>query len=122
MRKLLRNLAVLLILLALPAAALAQGQLGALTGLVTDPSGAAVPEATISVTSVQTGISVTAKSSSAGYYRVPMAPGTYRLETQKDGFKTEVADQVVVPGEQVVTLDVSLQVGSQTQTVDYRVR
>ncbi|HEV2381889.1 MAG TPA: TonB-dependent receptor [Terriglobia bacterium] len=118
MRKLLRNLAILLILLALPAAALAQGQLGALTGLVTDPTRAAVPGALITVTNIATGISSTAKTSDAGYYRVPVLPGTYRVEAEKAGFKAEVLDQVVVPVEQVVTLDVSLQVGSQTQTVE----
>jgi hypothetical protein len=118
MRKLLRNLAVLLVLLALPAAALAQGDLGALTGLVTDPTGRSVPGTLITVTNIATGISSTAKTSDAGYYRVPVLPGTYRVEAEKAGFKAEVLDQIVVPVEQVVTLDVSLQVGSQTQTVE----
>src|ERR1700722_19719846 len=120
MRKFLRFLAVLLVLLELPAGALAQGQLGAVTGLVTDSSGAVVPEALITATNTQTGISVTAKSSDAGYYRVPLLPGTYRVSAEKADFKAEVVDQVVVPVEQVVTLDVQLQLGSQTQTVEVK--
>ena len=41
-----------------------------------------------------------------------------QLETEKSGFKTEVADQVVELVAQVATIDVTLQAGSQTQTVE----
>ena len=98
--------------------AFGQGNLGAITGTVMDTTGGVVPEAALTITNVDTGAIWTAKASSAGYYRVPVPPGTYRLETQKDGFKTEVSDHVVVPVAQVVTIDVTLQVGSQTQTVE----
>jgi hypothetical protein len=89
-----------------------QGSLGAITGSVLDTSGAVVPEAALTITNVDTGVIWTAKSSSAGYYRVPVPPGTYRLEAQKEGFKNEVADHIVVPVAQVVTVDVTLQVGN----------
>ena len=72
----------------------AQGNLGALTGTVLDPSGAAIPGAEIVVTSVETGGHWTIKSSSAGYYRLPVPPGTYRLEAQTGGFKKAVAEDV----------------------------
>lgn len=117
MRRLARNLAALLALLVLPTTALAQGDLGALTGLVTDPTGASVPDTLITVTNTATGISSTAKTSSAGYYRVPLSPGTYRLEAQKEGFKVTVEDNLAVPVAQVVTVDLALQVGSSTQQV-----
>ncbi len=95
----------------------AQGDLGALTGSVVDPSGAVVPDAPITITNVATGVNWTVKSSSAGYYRLAVPPGEYRLEAQKQGFKTAVADNIVVPVAQVVTVDFTLQVGSSTQTV-----
>ena len=98
--------------------AFGQGSLGAITGTVMDSSGGVVPEATLTITNIETGLKVTAKSSSAGYFKVPVPPGTYKMETEKPGFKTEVSDNVVVPVAQVVTVDVTLQVGSQSQTVE----
>jgi hypothetical protein len=101
----------------LPASAFAQGDLGALTGSVLDPSAAVVPEATITLTNVDTGVHWTVKSSSAGYYRVPVPPGKYQLRAEKEGFKVAIADNIVVPVAQVVTVDLTLQVGSSTQEV-----
>jgi hypothetical protein len=94
-----------------------QGDLGALTGSIVDPSGAVVPEATLAITNVNTGAQWSIKSSSAGYYRVPVPAGTYRVEVRKEGFKTAVASNIVVPVAQVVTIDLTLQVGSATQSV-----
>ncbi|MGD0921840.1 MAG: carboxypeptidase regulatory-like domain-containing protein [Terriglobia bacterium] len=116
MRKLSKALWVALLLL-LPAFAYAQGTLGALTGTVTDPTGALVPEATINITEMKTGVITNTASSSAGYYRVPVPPGTYRLEAKKEGFKTAVAENIVVPVAQVVTIDLTLQVGSVAESV-----
>jgi hypothetical protein len=95
----------------------AQGTLGALTGTVLDPSGAAVPGATIVVTNTATNTQWNIKSSSAGYYRLPVPPGTYRLEAAIEGFKKAVADNIVVPVAQVVTIDLTLQVGSKAESV-----
>ena len=103
--------------LLLPVLAFAQGDRGALTGVVTDPSGAVVPEAVISIVETRTGSATKAASSSAGYYRVSVPPGTYRIEASKEGFKTAVAENIVVPVAQVVTIDLTLQVGSTTQSV-----
>jgi len=96
---------------------LGQGNLGAITGTIQDPSGAAVPDLPLTITNVETGVKWTATTSSAGYYRVAVPPGTYRLEAQQQGFKREVADKILVPVAQVVTVDLTLQVGSQTETV-----
>src|ERR1051326_2504761 len=117
MRSLARIVALSQAFTALPVAGWAQGQLGALTCLITDPSGAAGPDPGITVTSLTTGETASAKSSGAGYYRLPLAPGTYRLEAQKEGFKAAVEENIVVPVAQVVTVDLSLQVGSAAQQV-----
>jgi len=104
-------------LLLLPSLAFAQGTRGALTGSVTDPTGALVPEATITITEMKTGVTTTVASSSAGYYRVPVPPGTYRLEAKKEGFKTAVAENIVVPVAQVVNIDFTLQMGNIAESV-----
>src|SRR5213080_4735218 len=95
-----------------------QGNLGAITGTVQDSSGAVVPDLPLTITNVETGVKWTATTSSAGYYRVAVPPGTYRLDAQKQGFKTEVVDKILVPVAQVVTVDVTLQVGNQSEKVE----
>jgi len=97
--------------------AFAQGSLGALTGSVFDPSGAVVPDATVAITNINTGTDWTVKASSAGLYRVPVPPGTYKIEVRKEGFKTGVAENIVVPVAQVVTVDVKMEVGAVAQSV-----
>src|SRR5207245_10256997 len=94
-----------------------QGNLGAITGTVQDSSGAVVPDLPLTITNVETGVKWTATTSSAGYYRVAVPPGTYQLETQKQGFKTQVPDKILVPVAQVVTVDLTLQVANQSEKV-----
>jgi hypothetical protein len=117
MQRFARLLLLSLGLLLLPNWAFGQGQLGALTGSVLDPSGAVVPDATIVITEVKTGVISTVKSSSAGYYRLPVSPGTYKLEASKEGFKTAVAENIVVPVAQVVNIDFNLQVGMKGEAI-----
>jgi hypothetical protein len=117
MHKWFRIFALCLAVLILPEWICAQNQLGALTGSVYDVSGAVIPEATITITSTDSGAKWVVKSSSAGYYRIPVPPGTYQVVALQKGFKESVAKNVLVAVEQVVTLDLTLQVGAETQTV-----
>ncbi len=117
MRKLYRLLLLIVGLCLLSASGFAQGQLGALTGSVTDPSGAVIPDAAVVITETNTGVVINVKASSAGYYRVAVPPGTYKLEVSKAGFKTGVAENIVVPVAQVVTIDFNLQVGQTNESV-----
>lgn len=117
MRSARRALLFLVTLLVLPVLSFAQGERGAITGLVMDPTGAVVPEATVKAIETRTAVSTTVKSSSAGYYRVSVPPGVYRLEAKKEGFKTSVAENIDVPTAQVVTIDFTLTVGSLTESV-----
>jgi hypothetical protein len=91
--------------------------LGALTGSIFDPSGAIIPETEVTITNIDTGANWAAKSSSAGYYRVPVPPGKYQVEARKEGFNASVAKNVVVSVAQVVTIDLTLQVGSANQSI-----
>jgi len=66
----------------------AQTPLGTVTGLATDPSSAAVPNASISVTNQATGVKRTTASNASGAYTFPdLAPGTYVLTADAKGFR-----------------------------------
>ncbi|MGA2987697.1 MAG: carboxypeptidase-like regulatory domain-containing protein, partial [Terriglobia bacterium] len=84
----LQSAAVLLVLLLPASAAWAQVSRGTITGIVTDPSGAAVPGAAITITSVETGVVNKASTNESGIYSAPLLEaGTYRLSAQKANFK-----------------------------------
>src|SRR5690242_15100697 len=92
MRRHFLSAAVLLIasiLIALPT--FAQKITGDITGDVTDTTGAVLPNVTITVLNVDTGISRTANTSSSGNFRVPdLAIGNYKVTATAQGFKTLV--------------------------------
>ena len=91
---------------------------GALSGLVTDSTGAVVPAASVTLTNVATGVALKGKTSGAGLYSfVSLVPGSYRLEVSQSGFQTAVRDQITVSVDQSETLNVALKLGSQTETV-----
>ena len=113
----LRIIALCLGLVLIPQWVCAQGQLGALTGTIFDTSGGVIPEAEITITNLDSGIKSMTKSSSAGYYRVPVPPGKYQVEALKQGFEVSVAKEIVVPVAQVVTVDLTLKIGSTTEMV-----
>jgi len=117
MSKSLRILVLCLALLLIPRGICAQGILGALTGSIFDPTRALVPEAQVTITNMDTGVKWEVKSSTAGYYRVPVPPGKYQVEARKEGFKAALATNIVVPVAQVVTIDLTLQVGATSQEV-----
>ena len=117
MRKWFRILTLCLAVIVLPKWICAQGQLGAVTGTIYDTSGAVIPEAAITITNTDTGAPYVAKGSSAGYYRVPVPPGNYQVEARLKGFKASLAKNVMVSVAQVITVDLTLQVGVETQSV-----
>jgi hypothetical protein len=88
-----------------------------LTGTIYDPSGALIPEAQVTITNMDTGVKWPVKSSTAGYYRVSIPPGKYQVEARKEGFKAALATNIVVPVAQVVTIDLTLEMGSTSQEV-----
>src|SRR5947199_7170006 len=99
--QLLRATLCVLAIISFSTAARAQFRAG-IQGTVTDPAGAVVPEATITLTSKETARSVTATTSSEGFYRFSeLAPGTYTLSVEKAGFKKTTLENLVVSAEQV---------------------
>lgn len=96
-----------------------QSPTGGVNGTVTDPTGAAIPGVTLSLTNPGTGIVATAATNASGVYAfVNVAPGMYTLKAEKSGFKTAsvAAFQVNVNG--TVTLNLPLSVGQVAETVE----
>src|SRR5580700_948055 len=106
-------------LFALAGLAFGQGQdRGVITGLVTDKTGSAIAEASVTVTNEAQGDKIAIVTSSAGnYFTTPLIPGKYKVQVEKSGFKTFVADGVVVTT-RTVRLDAALAVGQVSETVE----
>src|ERR1700736_2802845 len=90
-----------------------------LSGTVTDQSGGVVPQATISIKNVATGITRSNTTTAAGFYSAPnLLPGIYEVKAVAQGFTSKIQISVnLTVGEQQV-LNFSLQVGQMSQTVE----
>ncbi|MBV6431064.1 MAG: hypothetical protein IANPNBLG_01186 [Bryobacteraceae bacterium] len=98
--------------------ALAQIISSSIVGQVSDPSGAGVPEAQITVTNEGTGISVRAKADASGTYSVPnLQPGVYTVTVSKEGFQSTRTTGVQVLASQSVRVNTGLRVGEVQQSV-----
>ncbi|MBV9082664.1 MAG: carboxypeptidase regulatory-like domain-containing protein, partial [Acidobacteriaceae bacterium] len=108
----------LLLLLSLVCVLSAQEFRSTLTGRIVDPSGAAVPNASVTVTNTDTGAHVVTKSGPDGYYTAPfLVPGPYEMSAEAPGFKKYVHGGINVQAEETVTENVHLEVGSTSETV-----
>jgi hypothetical protein len=115
--KLLAALLVCFGLLVGPVLAQTAGQ-GAIQGTVQDPTGAVVPNATVTATNNASGVSTTRKSSSAGLYTItPLIPDSYTVTVTAPGFQTSKQQNIVVNGLSVTGYNPTLIVGSTDQTV-----
>lgn len=92
---------------------------GGIRGKITDPQGAVVPNATVTVTNIGTNKVDTANADEDGGYRFSnLQPGTYSVGIVVTGFANFTQERVVVEVGQVTTLDVPLGVAGQTNTVE----
>lgn len=103
--------------LALAQLAVAQSSIrGRVYGTVTDQTGAVVPEATVTLTNLVTGVTTTVTTTTTGVYNFPFVdPGDYKIAANKEGFQTAVIEQVKVQTQSGVSVDIKLAVGSSTQ-------
>jgi outer membrane receptor protein involved in Fe transport len=94
-------------------------QTASVTGRVTDPTGAVVPQASVAVQATESGVSTTVQTNDQGYYNFPsLLPGTYNLTVTKTGFKPLREAQLKLTVQQVARIDLVLEVGAVTETVD----
>jgi hypothetical protein len=93
--------------------------LGELTGRVSDPSGAAVAGAILTLTNINTNAARSTASTDSGDYSFPsLPPGFYKLKTEHPGFKVTASDNIEVQVQQTVRLDLTLQVGQVNESIE----
>jgi hypothetical protein len=110
----------LILLTGLPKVVLGQSTGGVIVGSVFDPSGATIPNASVSVKSEASGVVAATITTSAGQYSVPnLLVGAYTITVAAPGFQNAEITKVIVPLNQTVTVNVNLHLGSTvTTTVD----
>jgi carboxypeptidase family protein/TonB-dependent receptor-like protein len=107
---------ILLLVISLPL--FAQGNLGRISGTVTDASGGTIAGAMVTVLDAQRGVSRTLTTGQTGEYVAPdLQPGTYSVRAEAKGFKTIEHSGLLLEVGKDVRIDLSLQPGEQSQTV-----
>lgn len=95
-----------------------QGERATLNGTITDPNGAVVPGASVAATNVGTNVEFKATTTEAGVYRLPYLPaGTYKIAASATGFRTSLAENVVLSVAQTLTVNLRLELGQVTEQV-----
>ncbi len=96
----------------------AQTSTGDITGVVTDQTGAVIPNATVVVTNQGTNVGQTVQTDATGIYRVGLLqPGRYSVKTSAQGFKTIEKREIEVTVGFVSRIDVKMEVGAVAETV-----
>jgi hypothetical protein len=113
-----RSSAMLAVVLALSLSGLAQVERGTITGAVTDAKGANIADATVRVTEESTNETVMLQTDSAGEYTASnLTPGAYTVQVEKAGFASHVNKGFVIQVFQTARLDVVLNVGTVSESV-----
>ncbi|HYM09798.1 MAG TPA: TonB-dependent receptor [Bryobacterales bacterium] len=114
-----RILLLVTVVALLPSLLAAQSSAGIILGNVRDPSGASVPGARITITSVATNAKFAYTTGAAGDYYVPsLLPGVYRIEAEKAGFRKATVDSVTLQVNQTLRVDIPMAIGEVTQSVE----
>lgn len=96
--------------------ATAQEFRGTIAGTITDPQGAVVPAASVTVQNVETNVSATAATNEEGAFTFPLLlPGKYKVTANAAGFKTTVQENMQLNVGDRLSVDVQLQIGSATE-------
>jgi len=110
---------VLLVFLLCAPAVYGQTIMASISGIVSDPTGAVIAGAAITVKDLDRGVSYSAKSNETGFYLVPqLPPGRYQVTAEMTGFRTYVLDSFPLQTQQKASLNITLQVGVVTEKVE----
>jgi len=94
---------------------------GIITGVVTDPAGAAVPQAKVTIIDEDTGVQTVVSTTEAGNYGTPpLVLGKYTVRVEKEGFKSFVRAGILLVGGITYRQDASLELGAVTQTIEVK--
>jgi hypothetical protein len=105
-------------LLAVAAATAQVGGSGTIQGTVTDPSGAAIPAASVTAINVGTGVRTERKTTEAGFFALQLLPaGEYTVTVAAAGFQALSQEHVTLDALAVVGLQLKLQIGAATQSI-----
>jgi hypothetical protein len=106
-------------LLALTCSAFAQVQNGQFTGDVADPSGAAIPNAKVTITNLGTNLTVSVTTNQSGMYNVRELPiGTYKITVEAAGFKTIANTNITLNAGVILHVPFKMQVGQAREIVE----
>src|SRR5579863_3426335 len=95
-----------------------QATWGAISGFVSDASGAMVPGANVTVTEVRTGVATKGTTDSSGLYNIThLLPGDYNVSVEAQGFKHFTQEHVTLQVDSTVRVDCTLQLGAVSQEV-----
>lgn len=112
------TLAALSLLLLWVAPAFAQSDRGAITGTVTDPNGAAVANAKVTATDLNTNETRETATSGEGTYTLPeLKANPYKVSVEAQGFKTATLENVIIAVQVTRRVDIRLEVGDITNVV-----
>src|ERR1700686_4054626 len=116
---LMQPLAFLVCALAIRVPALAQGETtSAIIGSVTDPTGAAIPGATVTVANVDDGLKRSVKTDDSGRFSFPqLKPGTYSVKAEADRFESKQNNTVSAGLGQKQTVDFKLNIASASESI-----
>jgi hypothetical protein len=97
----------------------AQSVTATVVGTVTDQSGAAVPKASLALTSLDTNVKRALIANESGHFTIAgLAPGSYRLVAPQQGFKQTVVDRIELLVNHTARIDIVLQVGAVAESVE----
>ncbi len=96
----------------------AQSSRGSIVGQVTDPSGAPLANAPVTVTDTDTGAAISVRTTKEGYYTAPnLLPGNYSVKVDVPGFKQFERSRIQIETQQNATINVRLEIGSASEVV-----